>query len=150
MSDFSVDGARAASDRDELRTWVRDFLASPGSDNPVLGNVLTDRLASWAGPTPLSLHRLQRLAGPPDEPVLCPVGEDYWDDRVDDMAKRIAGEGWEPPPVVVSFQDGDLVVEDGNHRIESLRRAGREEVWSVIGFEDDAELRRFEAPPAPG
>src|SRR4051794_14419404 len=144
MSDFSVDGARAAADGDDLRAWVRDFLASPGSDNPVLGNVLTDRLVWWTGPMRLPLHSLERLAGPPDDPVLCPVDEDYWDDRVDDMARRIADEGWEPPPVVVSFQEGSLVVEDGNHRIESLRRAGREEAWAVVGFSAESDLAGFD------
>ena len=142
---FTVDGARAAAERDELADWVRDFLASPGSDNPVLGDVLTDRLDWWTGPLLLPLDQLHRLAGPPDDPVLCPVDETYWDDRVDDMAQRIADDGWEPAPVVVSFHpDGSLMVEDGNHRIESLRRAGREEAWSVVGFGVERDLRRFE------
>jgi hypothetical protein len=145
---FTVDGARTAADDGDLRAWVRDFLASPGSDNPVLGNVLTDQLAWWTGPVRLPLSRLQRLAGPPEDPVLVPVDEDYWDDRVDDMAERISGEGWEPAPVVVSFHDddGSLEVEDGNHRIESLRRAGREETWSVVGFATREALERFDVP----
>jgi hypothetical protein len=146
---FSVEGARAAAERDELAAWVRDFLASPGSDNPVLAEVLSDRMAWWTGPVELPLSRLERLAGPPDEPVLVPVDEEYWDERVDDMARRITEEGWEPSPVVVSFQDGGrLEVEDGNHRLESLRRAGRDEAWSVVGFEDESDLDRFEVPPA--
>ena len=142
---FSVTGARAAADEDELRTWVRDFLASPGSDNPVLGNVLADELAWWTGPVRLPIERLKRLAGPPEDPVLVPVDEDYWDDRVDDMARRIEADGWEPAPVVVSFQeDGSLEVEDGNHRIESLRRAGRDEAWAVVGFASESQLAGFE------
>jgi hypothetical protein len=145
---FSVEGARAAAERDELASWVRDFLASPGSDNPVLAEVLTDRMAWWVGPLLLPLGRLQRLAGPPDEPVLVPVDDEYWDDRVDDMARRITDEGWEPSPVVVSFHEDGLEVEDGNHRIESLRRAGRDETWSVVGFETEADVDRFEVPSA--
>ena len=150
MSDddrYSVTAAREAADRDELDSWVRDFLASPGSDNAVLGEVLSERMTWWIGPLLLPMSRLHRLAGPPDEPVLCPVDEEYWDDRVDDMAERITDEGWEPSPVVVSFQpDGQLLVEDGNHRIESLRRAGRESVWSVVGFEAESDVERFEVP----
>jgi hypothetical protein len=146
---FTVEGARTAAAGHDLAAWVRDFLASPGSDNPVLAEVLTDRMAWWTGPVALPISRLQRLAGPPDEPVLVAVDEEYWDDRVDDMARRIAEEGWEPPPVVVSFQDdGALEVEDGNHRLESLRRAGREEAWSVVGFETEADVARFEVPSA--
>jgi hypothetical protein len=145
---FTVSGARAAADEGDLRTWVRDFLASPGSDNPVLGNVLTDERAWWTGPLRVPIDQLQRLAGPPEDPVLVPVDEDYWDDRVDDMAKRIASDGWEPAPVVLSFRDddGSLEVEDGNHRIESLRRAGRKQAWAVVGFTTEAQLESFEVP----
>lgn len=142
---FSVEAARDAAERGELAAWVKQFLASPGSDNAPLAEGLTDRHACWAGPVRLSLHRLERLAGPPGDPVLCPVDDDYWDDRVDDMAARIKGEGWVPTPVIVSYEDGELVLEDGNHRAESLRRAGHDETWAVIGFESDADRAASES-----
>lgn len=134
MSPTSLESARAASERDELAAWVEQFLASEGSDNPLLGRKLARELACWAGPVRLPLHRLHRLAGPPGDPVECPVDDEYWDDRVDDMGDRVR-HGWEPPPVVVAFRQGDLVLEDGNHRVESLRRAGRQSAWAVVGFE---------------
>jgi hypothetical protein len=148
---FTVDTARIAATEGRLAEWVSEFLASPGSDNEVLAEVLPETLACWTGPVELPLDQLQRLAGPADAPVLVPVDDDYWDGRVDDMAARIA-EGWEPAPVVVTYKDGgDLEVEDGNHRIESLRRAGRERAWAVVGFADPADRARFEEthPPAP-
>ena len=146
---FTVDTAREAAADDRLADWVSRFLASPGSDNEVLAEVLPETLACWTGPVRLPLDRLQRLAGPPDAPVLVPVDDDYWDDRVDDMARRIA-EGWEPAPVVVTYKDGgDLEVEDGNHRIESLRRAGRTHTWAVVGFADPVDRERFEAAGSP-
>jgi len=85
------------------------------------------------------------LAGPPDAPVLCPVDEDYWRDDVDEMAERI-DDRWEPPPVIVTHRDGRLVLEDGNHRVEGLRRAGKDHAWAVIAFEDPRERDRFVAP----
>ena len=36
-----------------------------------------------------------------------------------------------------------LVLEDGNHRVEALRRAGEERAWTVIAFPDDATRDRF-------
>jgi hypothetical protein len=74
--------------------------------------------------------------------VLCPVDDDYWDDRVDDMDK-LAEDGWEPPPVVVAYRDRQLVLEDGNHRVESVRRAGRRTTWAVVGFARREEYDRF-------
>ena len=137
MSDdeFSVEAARAAAGRDELGVWVSRFLGSPGSDNAELGELLSERLRFWVGPLKLPLDELNRLAGPPDAPVLVALEEDEWHDRVDDMAER-AATGWEPPPVIVSYRNEELVLEDGNHRVESIRRAGRGDVWAVIGFED--------------
>jgi hypothetical protein len=143
MPDVSLRSARDAAREGRLAEWVATFLASPGSDNAELGEQLSQELVHWLGPVELPLNQLNRLAGPPGEPVLCPVDEDEWRDDVDDMREQIA-EGWEPPPLVVSYRDGQLVLEDGNHRAESLRRAGRSEGWSVVGFSTAEERDRFE------
>lgn len=145
--DFSVTAARRAAERDELAEWVARFLASPGSGNAPLAHKLTSRLRWWSGPFALPLDKLGRLAGPPGAPVLETVEEDEWRDDVDDLASAVA-DGFEPPPVVVTQQDGQLVVEDGNHRIEALRRAGRTRAWGVVGFEDADDRDRFVPPGA--
>lgn len=141
---YSLESARAAGEQDELADWVARFLASPGSDNPVLSEQLPNQLGWWTGPVLVPLDRLNRLAGPPGHPVLCPVEDDEWDDRVEVMEER-AEEGWEPPPVIVAYRDDELVLEDGNHRVESLRRAGRREAWAVVGFESEEDRDRFAA-----
>ena len=147
MSDeekYTVETAREAAERDELDEWVARFLASPGSDNAPLADKLSKPRRWWLGPVQLPHDRLHRLAGPPDAPVLCPVEDDYWRDDVDDMAERIEDD-WEPPPVVVSYRDGQLVLEDGNHRVEGLRRADKEHAWAVVAFEDPEDRDRFQA-----
>jgi hypothetical protein len=146
--DFSVEAARRAADRDELGAWVARFLASPGSDNAALAHQLAEPPRWWLGPVEVPTDRLHRLAGPPDDPVLCPVDEDYWRDDVDDMAERIEDDedGWEPPPVIVTHRDGRLMLEDGNHRVEGTRRAGRDRVWAIISFDDPAERDNFVPP----
>ncbi len=141
-TDFSPAGARLAAARDELGSWVAEFLASPGSDNAMLAEGLAESHRWWIGPVELPLDRLHRLAGPPGSPALVVVEEDEWRDDVADLAGKVE-DGHEPPPVVVSYRDGELVVEDGNHRIEALRRAQRSEAWSVVGFEHEGDLERF-------
>jgi hypothetical protein len=145
--DFTVESAREAAERDELADWVARFLASPGSDNPLLAQILTDPPRTWIGPVQLRLDQLHRLAGPPDHPVLCPVDDDEWRDDVNDLEEKVA-EGFEPPPMVVTFRDEQLVLEDGNHRAEALRRAGEDGVWAVVSFVDPAERDRFLARSA--
>ena len=89
----------------------------------------------------LPLDQLHRLAGPADHPVLRPV-DDEWRGDVDDLAEKI-DDGWEPPPMIVTYRDDQLVLEDGNHRVEGLRRAGETSAWSVVSFVDDAERDAF-------
>jgi hypothetical protein len=147
---YSVETAAQAAQQDRLGEWVAEFLASPGSDNAPLAEMLTNPPRFWLGPVQLPLDRLHRLAGPPDQPVLVAVDEDFWRDDVEELAERVEEEGLEPPPVIVTWQRGQLVLEDGNHRAEALRRAGVEGVWAVVGFEDPDERARFDAVPPPG
>jgi hypothetical protein len=145
MSDdqqFTTESAREAAARDDLADWVRRFLASPGSDNPVLAEMLSDPPRSWLGPVEVPIDQLGRLAGPPGHPVLEEVDDHEWREDVQDLAE-IIDDGHEPAPVVASYKDGDLVLEDGNHRVEALRRAGEERAWTVIAFPDDATRDRF-------
>lgn len=144
---FSVEAAREASQRDELNDWVSDFLSSPGSDNAELASQLTDAPRWWLGPVQVPLRLLHRLAGPEGERVLVVTDEDEWGDNIDDMEESIE-DGWEPPPLIVSYRDEQLVLEDGNHRVESMRRAGAREGWAVINFEDADQRDRFEVPTA--
>lgn len=145
MSDeYTVETARAAAGRDELGEWVAAFLASPGSDNAALAAQLSDPPRWWLGPVEVPLDQLNRLAGPPGAPVLREVSDDEWRDDVDELAVEV-GEGEEPPPVVATYDDGRLLLEDGNHRVEALRRAGVEAAWTVVGFADVAARDRFVA-----
>jgi hypothetical protein len=142
---YSVDSARDAAARDELDTWVAAFLASPGSDNAPLGAELKEQTRCWLGPVLVPVDKLHRLAGPAEHPVLCPVDEDYWRDDVDDLEQKVR-EGWEPPPVIARFRDGQIVLEDGNHRVEGVRRTGADEVWTIIGFDSEADRAAFDVP----
>jgi hypothetical protein len=140
--EFTTESARRAAASDELGPWISAFLASEGSDNEVLAEVLPEQYPCWIGPVELPLDQLNRLAGPADHPVLVEVEPHEWRDDVDDLAARI-DDGFEPAPVVVTLQDDQLVVEDGNHRLEALRRAGRETSWSLVGFTDAHDRDRF-------
>ncbi|MFP5321496.1 MAG: hypothetical protein ACLGIC_06575 [Acidimicrobiia bacterium] len=141
---YSVAAARAAAEDARLADWVGDFLRSPGSDNADLADQLAGRAAAWLGPVEVPIGQLNRLAGPPGEPVLVTTDEGDWRDDVDDLAQRIE-QGLEPPPVVAVWRSDldQLVLEDGNHRVEALRRAGRDRTWAVIAFDDRDQRDRF-------
>jgi hypothetical protein len=141
-SEFTPETARSAAQRDQLDDWVAEFLCSPGSDNAELADQLTERLGWWLGPVQVPIDHLHRLAGPPGAPVLQELDDDEWRNDVDDLRRRIEA-GHEPPPVIASYRNAQLVLEDGNHRIEAVRRAGAGQAWAVIGFESGEERDRY-------
>jgi len=138
----SVTAARRAAQQGSLQQWVAEFLASPGSDNAELGEQLRTEIRHWCGPLQVPLDQLKRLAGPPGDPVLVEVDEDYWDDRVADLADKI-DDGLEPPPLIVRLTADGMHLEDGNHRVESLRRAGATHGWAVVGADTEDQMDRF-------
>jgi hypothetical protein len=142
--EYSTESARTAAEHGRLGDWVARFLCSPGSDNCTLGELLSEERRFWFGPVQVPLDQLHRLAGPPGAPVLQAVPEEYWRDDVEDLARRIA-RGFEPPPVIVSHRDCQLMLEDGNHRVEALRRAGVKTAWAVIGFDTPEDRDAFVA-----
>lgn len=134
---FTVSAAFAAAARDELATWVGDFLASPGSDNAVLAAALAQREHCWYGPLRVPLDALSRLAGPEPD-ARCPVTLDEWEVDVAAMEARV-DDGWEPPPLLAEYRDGRLLVQDGNHRYEALVRSGASHAWVVVWSDEPTE-----------
>ena len=145
--EFSLAGARAAAaDEDELAQWVGAFLASDGSDNEVLAAALAQERHWWVGPLRVPVDEFVRLAGPEDE-ALCPIEPDEWEGDVDAMEDSL-DEGWQPPPLLAEYQDGRLVLQDGNHRYEALVRAGQSHAWALVFFDDPRERDEFRATSA--
>ena len=145
---FSLESAFEAAERDDLALWVGDFLASRGSDNAVLAAALAQREHWWLGPRRVPIDDLVRLAGPEDD-ALVEIEADEWEHDVTAMEGSVE-QGWEPPPLLVEYQDGKLLLQDGNHRYEALTRAGATHAWVIIWFDDPAERDRYAAasPPA--
>lgn len=140
--EFSLASARSAADEGRLAEWVLDFLTSPGSDNAPLAAALAFSGAAFLGPIRFQLDRLTPMAGPDEERVVVPVAEEDWESDIEAMEHSIE-QGWHPPPLLVSHRDGKFFLEDGNHRYETLRRAGTTHAWTILLFADEAERELF-------
>jgi hypothetical protein len=143
MKDFNLATARAAAKANETAIWVGDFLASRGSDNEILAAALAQKQHWWVGPILVPLEDLVRLAGPEDD-ALVPIEEDDWEGDVGEMQESI-DQGWEPPPLLAEYQDGRLLLQDGNHRYEALVRAEEPATWVLVFFDDEADYEAFVA-----
>ena len=141
MPRFDLTSARKAAARDETALWVGEFLASPGSDNEILAAALAQKEHWWIGPIRVQLDDLVRLAGPEDD-ALVHVNEARWDGDVGEMEDSLE-RGWEPPPLLAEYQDGRLVLQDGNHRFEALVRANEREAWVLVFFDNPSDRDAF-------
>jgi hypothetical protein len=139
---FSLASAFEAAENDDHARWVGEFLASRGSDNATLAAGIAQHKTWWVGPLHLELSELTQLAGPEDEDVLVTVPPDEWEHDVEAMEESVE-QGWEPPPLLAEYQDGQLLLQDGNHRFEALQRAGETHAWVLIWFTDEADRDRF-------
>ena len=138
----SLTSAQRAADEDRLAEWVVDFLSSPGSSNPDLAAALAMKGTIYLGPIRFALDRLTPMAGPEGDEVVVPVAKEDWESDVESMEQSIE-EGWQPPPLLVSHHDGEYLLEDGNHRCETLRRSGANYAWTILLFADEVERDRF-------
>jgi hypothetical protein len=139
---FSLASAQRAADEGRLAEWVGAFLASPGSANAELAASLAMRGVVYLGPVRFGLDRLTPMAGPEGDEVIVPVAKEDWESDVEAMEHSVE-QGWHPPPLLVSHHDGEYFLEDGNHRCETLRRAGTTDGWSILLFADEDERDRF-------
>jgi hypothetical protein len=140
---FSLSSARAAAAADRTALWVGEFLASRGSDNAALAAALAQEPHWWVGPIRVPLDDLVRLAGP-EQDALVPVAREEWEDDVEDMQESL-DQGWEPPPLLAEYQQGRLLLQDGNHRYEALARGSAREAWVLVFFNDAVERDAFVA-----
>ena len=141
MPRFDLTSARKAAARNETALWVGEFLASPGSDNEILAAALAQKEHWWIGPIRVPVDDLVRLAGPEDD-ALVHVNEARWDGDVGEMEDSLE-RGWEPPPLLAEYQDGRLVLQDGNHRFEALIRADEREAWVLVFFDNPSDRDAF-------
>ncbi|MDQ1479013.1 MAG: hypothetical protein QOE62_4242, partial [Actinomycetota bacterium] len=133
--------ARAAAAADNTAIWVGEFLASRGSDNEILAAALAQKPHWWVGPVLVPLEDLVRLAGPEDD-ALVPIETEQWEGDVEEMQESI-DQGWEPPPLLAEYQDGRLLLQDGNHRYEALVRAEETATWVLVFFDQEGEYEAF-------
>ncbi len=135
----TLSAALASGNRGEIGDWVHDFLVTVGK-NPEMAEGLRLERRYWLGPILMDLERLPRCCGP--EPDM-----EYRVDpkRFDEYVGRMIGsirQGWEPPPLIASYDAGRLSVRDGNHRHEALVRNGCSHYWVIIWCNSEDDYRR--------
>ena len=131
MFEFTVRGARDAAATGQIDDWVHAFLTNGGSGTnlPMAAGLRLQR-RWWIGPVLVPLASLTRICGP--EPgMLYRTSEEAWDAKVSAIAAA-ATDTEALPPFILEFRDTSLVLCDGNHRHEALRRRGEMSAWALV------------------
>ena len=132
-SAFDLAAARAAAEGGEasLEAWVDAYLRGPG-DNVAFADGLAREPRRWRGPVLLPLTRMERVCGP--EPGLrYPMPEAPWRQTVGTLAR-----GFERldafPPVILQYDEGAMLLSDGNHRHACFSLLGLEACWAIVWY----------------
>lgn len=66
-----------------------------------------------------------------------------WEKRIKNL-QRLINEGWDMPPLIAENTDGKLIIRDGNHSIEAMKRENFHKCW-VITWDSTSEdnLKNF-------
>lgn len=129
MMTFTVEEALEFASKGEIEEWVHLFLNSIG-DNTPFSEGLKLQKRYWLGPLFIELDKLRRCCGPEPEMQFV-VPEDSWEIHITCFQNLIRN-GWRMPPLIAYNEGEYLLVNDGNHRLEAMRREGIKGYWAII------------------
>ena len=133
---FTIEEAIDFSVKGKIEEWIHLFLNSVG-DNKALSEGLNLQKRFWLGPILISLDNLKRCTGP--EPDMEYVDSDEaWEKHIIKF-QQLINDGWDMPPLIAENTKGKLIIRDGNHRLEAMRREKFDKCWVVIWDNDNQD-----------
>ena len=126
--DFTLAEAKRYAEKGKIEEWVIEFLLA--TDNTKFVEFIKKRKEAWSGPKEIELDAVERRCGPEKGMQWCEP-EDVFNKKVNEMISRIK-KGWGVPPFILWYMDGELIMADGAHRHEALKRLGYKKHWAII------------------
>jgi hypothetical protein len=126
---FNVEEAIAYGKEGKIEEWVHAFLNSVGDNVPFSEGLKLEK-RYWTGPLLISIDKLKRCCGPEPGMEYYNAPED-WEPCIKKFQDLIRN-GWDMPPLIVQHEGDKLIVSDGNHRLEAMRREGIYKCWIIV------------------
>lgn len=114
-----------------LKEWLQAFLRNEGN-NVLFADGLLLAPRRYHTPVRMPMSGLTRCCGP--EPDMAfQVDRAAFERRVEALMETLRLGEWDMPPLIVQrHADGRLTLNNGNHRLEALRRLGVEDAWVLV------------------
>lgn len=126
---FTVKETIRFSKEGKIEEWVHLFLNSHGGNAPFSEGLKLHK-RYWLGPLQIDINKLRRCCGP--EPNMKYFSNPCdWENEIKKFQELLKN-GTEMPPLIVQHEGNDLIVNDGNHRLETMKREGTKKCWVII------------------
>jgi uncharacterized ParB-like nuclease family protein len=150
LRDFSVRGAARCAEAGVLEEWIHAYLRTGHWANLALSDGLKLEERFWVGPAEVRLDDVDQPCGPGSDKRFREP-EEKWERKIAELLGSIS-DVLDLPPLIVSSGNGTFrnpdgtvrfLVADGCHRLEALRRMGRERVHVLAWFETEAQRTEY-------
>ena len=123
-----------------IEEWIHEYLLSDGN-NKAFSDGLSLQKRYYIGPIEFPPSLLCRCCGP-EENMRFRVNEGGCERKVLSLMSSIS-DGKDLPPIMVNFADGELTLNDGNHRFEALTQLGVKEYPVIVWITEKDEYQEF-------
>ena len=134
QSNFPLKTAHKAAANNDIEGWVHRYLLSEG-DNKAFSDGLYKEKRYWRGPMLFPMASLTRVCGPEEGMPYRYPDPKPWNDFIAYLIKGF-GELEAYPPLIVSYVDGQFIIDDGNHRFYAFEQMGIEACWVILWYPD--------------
>ena len=157
LHDFTVRGALRCAEQGRLEAWIQAYLNTGKAFHQRLAAWFDREERFWTGPVEVPLGRLIRRYGP-EEAMLWKESRENWERRVTAIQNAFEEPREMPPMIARAVREelgGEagvfrLLLNDGAHRHEALKRLGETTFWVLLWFDSAAQQREFIADHASG
>jgi len=138
---FTLKTALEYGNEGKIEEWIHLVMRGDEGGNVELSDGLKLFNRHFYGPVKMKLSTFKRVCGPEEDMEFVIPIEDF-NRNVANIVKRYES-GWDMPPLIIQFDEGEFCLCDGNHRHEALTRLSVEEYYVIVWATQKTDLDAF-------
>ena len=130
--EFTFNEALLHYKNNKLEEWIQKFLRAEDGDAPNPNFALADGLLledrKYFFPVQIPLDEIQTVRIEKD--ILDENELKHYHYKVDKIIEKLSN--WDMPPLIVQYDENNLILTDGNHRFSALKRTGKVSYYAIV------------------